>query len=159
MFGALKNLCNNILALDENEVVMSAIKKPEIIKHIIYLNAFDQLFLGGLNVDGEVVGYYRGTSEMMADGESFTFNGLTKRKIQGDAFFFYNTGTFLKSFSVNIKKDGFTIKANDEIDDKRFNTLTEKFGQLVGLMDDSKTELGKKILPLVQKFVLTEMLK
>ena len=76
MFGALRNLCNNILALDENEVVMSAIKKPEIIRHIIYLNAFDQLFLGGLNSDGEIVGYYRNSTELMSEGESFTFNGL-----------------------------------------------------------------------------------
>jgi len=159
MFGAIRNLCNNIIALDENEVVMSAIAQPDIKKHIIYLNAFDQLFLGGLNTDGEVVGYYRGTTEIMTAGESFTFNGLTKRKIQGDAFFFYDTGTFLQSFSVNIKKDGFTIKANDDIDDENFNTLTEKFGQLVGLTNDSKTELGHKILPTVQKNILTEMLK
>jgi len=159
MFGAIKNLCNNILALDENEVVMSAIRKPEIIKHIIYLNAFDQLFLGGLNTDGDIVGEYRKTSELFAEGEAFTFNGLTKRKIAGDAYFFYDSGGFLKSFSVSIKKDGFTIKANDEIDDPNFNTLTEKFGQLVGLTNESKTELGKKILPDVRRLALEKMLK
>jgi len=104
MFGAIRNLCNNILALDENEVVMSAIRKPEIKRHIIYLNAFDQLFLGGLNSDGEIVGYYRNTTELMSEGDSFTFNGLTKRKIAGDAYFFYDSGGFLRSFSVSINK-------------------------------------------------------
>lgn len=160
MFGAIRNLCNNIIALDENEVVMSAIRKPEIKRHIIYLNAFDQLFLGGLNSDGEIVGTYRSTTEMMSDGESFTFNGLTKRKIEGDAYFFYDTGGFLRSFSVSIKKDGFTIKANDEIDDEFFGTLTEKYGKnLIGLTDESKTELGVKIIPLCQKFIRSEVLK
>jgi len=160
MFGALRNLCNNIIALDENEVVMSAIRKPEIKRHIIYLNAFDQLFLGGLNSDGEIVGTYRSTTEMMSEGESFTFNGLTKRKIEGDAYFFYDTGGFLRSFSVSIKKDGFTIKANDEIDDEFFGTLTEKYGKnLIGLTDESKTDLGKKIIPFCQKFILGQVLK
>jgi len=159
MFGAIRTLCNNIIALDENEVVMSAIRKPEIKRHIIYLNAFDQLFLGGLNSDGEIVGTYRSTTEMMSEGESFTFNGLTKRKIKGDAYFFYDTGGFLRSFSVSIKKDGFTIKANDEIDDEFFGTLTEKYGKnLIGLTDESKTELGFKIIPLCQKFIRSEVL-
>lgn len=160
MFGALRNLCNNIIALDENEVVMSAIRKPEIKRHIIYLNAFDQLFLGGLNSDGEIVGTYRSTTEMMSEGESFTFNGLTKRKIEGDAYFFYDTGGFLRSFSVSIKKDGFTIKANDEIDNEFFGTLTEKYGKnLIGLTNESKTELGVKIIPFCQKFIRSEVLK
>lgn len=160
MFGALRNLCNNILALDENEVVMSAIKKPEIIRHIIYLNAFDQLFLGGLNSDGEIVGTYANRTEALTASESFTFNGLTKRKIAGDAYFFYDSGGFLRSFSVSIKKNGFTIKANDEIDDEFFGSLTEKYGKnLIGLTDESKTELGIKILPMVRKFVLGEVLK
>ena len=124
------------------------------------MNAFDQLFLGGLNSDGEIVGTYRSTTEMMSDGESFTFNGLTKRKIEGDAYFFYDTGGFLRSFSVSIKKDGFTIKANDEIDDEFFGTLTEKYGKnLIGLTDESKTELGVKIIPLCQKFIRSEVLK
>ena len=160
MFGVIRNLCNNILALDENEVVMSAIKKPEIIRHIIYLNAFDQLFLGGLNSDGEIVGTYANRTEALTASESFTFNGLTKRKIAGDAYFFYDSGGFLRSFSVSIKKNGFTIKANDEIDDEFFGSLTEKYGKnLIGLTDESKTELGIKILPMVRKFVLGEVLK
>jgi hypothetical protein len=160
MFGALRNLCNNIIALDENELVMSAIKKPEIKRHIIYLNAFDQLFLGGLNSDGEIVGTYANRTEALTASESFTFNGLTKRKIAGDAYFFYDSGGFLRSFSVSIKKDGFTIKANDEIDDEFFGSLTEKYGKnLIGLTDESKTELGVKILPMVRKFVLGEVLK
>lgn len=160
MFGAIRNLCNNIIALDENQVVMEAIKKSKIIRHIIYLNTFDQLFLGGLNADGEIVGEYRKTSELFAEGEAFSFNGLTKRKIAGDAYFFYDSGGFLRSFSVSIKKDGFTIKANDEIDDELFGSLTEKYGKnLIGLTDESKTELGQKILPMVRKFIRSRVLK
>ncbi len=160
MFGSIRKLCDNILALDENEVVMSAIRKPEIKRHIIYLNAFDQLFVGGLNADGDIVGTYANYTESVNSSKSFTFNGLTKRKIAGDAYFFYDSGGFLRSFSVSIKKDGFTIKANDEIDDEFFGTLTEKFGKnLIGLTDESKTELGVKILPMVRKFVLESVLK
>lgn len=160
MFGAIRNLCNNILALDENEVVMSAIRKPEIKRHIIYLNAFDQLFLGGLNSDGEIVGTYANYTEAVNSSKSFTFNGLTKRKIAGDAYFFYDSGGFLRSFSVSIKKDGFTIKANDEIDDEFFGSLSEKYGKnLIGLMDESKTDLGQKIIPLCQKIILGQVLK
>ena len=160
MFGSIRKLCDNILALDENEVVMSAIRKPEIKRHIIYLNAFDQLFVGGLNADGDIVGTYANYTESVNSSKSFTFNGLTKRKIAGDAYFFYDSGGFLRSFSVSIKKDGFTIKANDEIDDEFFGSLTEKYGKnLIGLTDESKTELGVKILPMVRKFVLGEVLK
>ncbi len=160
MFSAIRNLCDNILVLDENEAVMSAIRKPEIKRHIIYLNAFDQLFVGGLNADGDIVGTYANYTESVNSSESFTFNGLTKRKIARDAYFFYDSGGFLRSFSVSIKKDGFTIKANDEIDDEFFGSLTEKYGKnLIGLTDESKTELGVKILPMVRKFVLGEVLK
>lgn len=34
MFSAIRNLCNNILALDENEAVMSAINKKQIFRDI-----------------------------------------------------------------------------------------------------------------------------
>lgn len=85
---------------------------------------------------------------------------MTKRKIAGDAYVFYDSGGFLRSFSVSIKKDGFTIKANDEINDEFFGSLTEKYGKnLIGLTDESKTEMGIKILPMVRKFVLSEVLK
>lgn len=160
MFGAIRNVCENILSLDENEVVMTAIRKPEVKRYIVYLNAFDQLFLGGINSDGDVIGFYSSTTESLSVGESYTFNGLTKRKIEGDAYFFYDTGGFLKSFSVSIKKDSFTIKANDEIDDEFFGTLTEKFGKnLIGLTNESINDLGKKILPMAQEFVRKQALK
>jgi hypothetical protein len=159
MFGAIRKLCDNIQKLDEDKLFVSAVKKPEIIKHIIYLNAFDQLFLGGLDADGEIVGTYSSFTESLRDEESFTFNGLTKRKIAGDAYFFYDSGGFLKSFKVEIKKDGFVIKANDSIDDQNFDSLTEKFGKLVGLTDESKSELGTKMLPSLRELVLAEVLK
>lgn len=159
MFGAIRKLCDNIQKLDETKLFVSVVKKPEIIKHIIYLNAFDQLFLGGLNADGEIVGTYSGFTESLRSEEAFTFNGLTKRKIAGDAYFFYDSGSFLKSFKVEVKSDGFVIKANDSIDDENFDSLEAKFGKLVGLTNESKTELGIKMLPSLRKLVLAEMLK
>lgn len=160
MFGAIRKVCNNIISLDENKIFVDAAKTPEIKKYIIYLNAFDQLFLGGINSDGEIIGTYSNASDSLRSSESFTFNGLTKRKIAGDAYFFYDTGSFLKSFSVSIKKDGFTIKANDQIEDEHFGSLTEKFGKkIIGLTDESKAELGIKMLPILSRLVRSEVLK
>lgn len=157
-FQKLFDLCDRIKSIDETEVFVETIKESAVKTHIIYLNAFDQLFLGGLNADGEIVGRYALSTQSIYEGASFTFKGLTKRKIRGDAYFFYDKGGFLKSFSVSIKKNGFTIVAQDEIEDQFYDTLTEKFGKsILGLTNESKSELGLKMLPTLRKMVRSKV--
>ena len=159
MFGAIKKALENIINLDETELFIQCVRVPAITDHIIYLNTFDQLFLGGINTDGNLIGTYSLVTELIAGNEIFAYGGLTKQKTAGSPYFFYDSGNFIESFQVRIVKDGFVITAIDDIEDERFDTLSQKFGKkLIGLTESSKADLGLKMKPILVKIIRTKIL-
>ena len=159
MFGVVRKVLENIMNLNEDELFIELVRVPSITEHIIYLNTFDQLFVGGLNTDGNLIGTYSPVTEALTSGQSFNYQGLTKQKTAGSPYFFYDSGNFIESFTVKIVNGGFVISANDDIDDPLFDTLSQKFGKkLIGLSANSKFELGLKMLPLLNKIIRTKIL-
>lgn len=156
MFEQLKRLAENTINLDVNEISVSVFQIPEIKQFIIRLNRVEQLYNEGLDVNDRVIGTYSYTTALMAGEESYIFNGLVSTKKLGEPYTLFDTGQFYDSFRVDIKKDGFVIVANTVKDD---GDLVDKFGEILGLTDNSKDELGQKMLPFLQSAIRESILK
>ena len=93
MFGVVRKVLENIMSLNEEELFIELVRVPSITEHIIYLNTFDQLFVGGLNTDGNLIGTYSPVTEALTSGQSFNYQGLTKQ----EARIFFTTLVILSS--------------------------------------------------------------
>lgn len=139
MLGALFNLIDKVKALDAEKIVINLIFKDEIRTFILDLNRQKQLFEKGEDTQGNVLGEYSGWTEEITGG----------RKKAGTHYTLLDTGEFYKSFDVAVYSDNsFVIEADTLKDDG--TDLARKFGQdILGLSDDSRGELIKKLLPLI----------
>lgn len=149
----LSRLINNVSNLTVNSIAFEVFKRKEIQEFIIDLNTEGQLFAKGIGVDGEVVGFYSLTTELISRGRS----GKGFPKGFNDPYNFYNTGDFFRSFRIRVTKTGFIIGA-DTADLEQDNIIRDE-KQILGLTDESKAQLVKKILPLLVKQVREELLK
>lgn len=137
-------MVENAQQLSINKISVEVYKRQEVISIILKGNRTNQL-AKGLDAEGRVVGIYSKMTDIMNDGKVFTFDGQSYSKIEGEPYNFIDTTEFFTSFAIRILPDGFIIIANDEKDD---GSLTEKYGsQLLGLTDESKSELAQKIVP------------
>lgn len=157
MFGALKKLAENTINLNVTELSVSVFSLPDIKQFIIRLNRVDQLYLEGLDVNDKIIGTYSYTTAVMAGEESYIFNGLVSSKKVGEPYTLYDTGVFYESFKVIVGKDGFTITANTTKDNG--DDLVDKFGEILGLTENSKYELGQKMLPFIIEAARESILK
>lgn len=156
MFEQLKRLAENTINLNATELTVSVFAIPEIKQFIIRLNRIEQLYLQGLDVSDNVIGTYSYTTSLLAGEDSFIFNGIVSHKGFGEPYTLYDTGVFYESFKVIVSKDGFTISANTSKED---GDLVDKFGEILGLTQNSKDELAQKIIPLLQESVRKAILK
>lgn len=156
MFEQLKQLAENTINLNVNELSVSVFSLPEIKQFIIRLNRVEQLYLEGLDANDKIIGTYSYTTALAAGEESYIFNGLVSHKKIGEPYTLYDTGVFYQSFKVIISSDGFTISANTSKDD---GDLIDKFGEILGLTQQSKDELGQKMLPFLIESIRESILK
>jgi len=155
MLDSLKRLAENTINLDVNTVSVSVFAIPKIKQFIIRLNRIEQLYKEGLDVDDNVIGTYSYTTALLNGEESYIFNGLVSRKEVGEPYTLYDSGVFYDSFRVDIKKDGFVIVANTSKED---GDLVDKFGEILGLTENSKYELGQKMLPILRESIRRSIL-
>ncbi len=149
MFGALKNLANNVINLQANELSVSVFAIPEIKQFILRLNKFEQLYSEGVDANDKIIGTYSYTTALYAGEETYIYNGVPSTKKYGEPYTLYNTGEFYASFNVRILPDGFTIVANtDKVDGDIL-----RFGEILGLTTNSKNELAQKMLPFLQSAI------
>lgn len=149
MFDQLKNLANNIINLQTNELSVSVFAMPEIKQFILRLNKFEQLYSEGVDVNDKVIGTYSYTTALYSGEETYIYNGVPSTKKYGEPYTLYDTGEFYASFSVRILADGFTIVANtDKVDGDIL-----RFGEILGLTTNSKNELAEKMLPYLQRAI------
>lgn len=118
----------------------------EVQDYIIYLNRHEQLFLKGETVEGDLTGFYSLKTQFITEGKGYTSEGVTKYKKAGDPFFFLDTNDFFNSFKVKVGNEYFTIEANDKKDD---GYLSEKYGHIIGLSEESKSKLVEFIKPYI----------
>lgn len=155
MFEQLKKIAENTINLDVNEVSVSVFHLQQIKQFIIRLNRVEQLYLEGLDVNDRVIGTYSYTTALLSGEESYIFNGLVSNKKLGEPYTLYDEGVFYESFKVIVGKDGFTIEADTDKGDK---DLME-YGEILGLTENSKYELGQKIYPYIIEAVRESILK
>jgi hypothetical protein len=139
MLGKIFKLCDNIINLDANKIVINVIFKDEVRSFILDLNRINQLYDKGEDIQGDVIGEYSRFTEEITKG----------RKKAGAHYTLYDTGAFYKSFDVAVySDDSFTIEADSIKEDG--TDLTRKFGKgILGLSSESKGKLVEKIIPLV----------
>lgn len=87
---------------------------------------------------------------MLTKGQTFGYGGASGRKTKraGEPIFLLDEGDFYRSFKVKVLDDGFTIQADAIKDDG--TDLVQQYGKdILGLTNESKSEIIKKILPMV----------
>jgi hypothetical protein len=146
MLGKLFNLCDKVIKLDENIIFVQVCLEDNVQEYIVGLNRYDQLYQQGINVDGNVVGYYTKLTEELSGG----------KKKAGDEYNFFDSGDFYQSFRVNVYSSGeFTIDAKTQKSD---GDISEKFERksgapILGLTKESKGKLIEFILSYIIKQV------
>lgn len=161
MFDQVKRLAQNVINLNENELSLSVFMIPAIQQYIIRLNRFEQLYMKGLDVNDNIIGVYSETTGKFTAGETFIFNGVPSTKREGEHFTLYNEGEFYDSFKLIITNDGVLITANTIKEDDYTGEKTDllQYGDILGLTEDSKYELGQKMLPFLIQAIREAILK
>lgn len=140
MFGRLSKVLKNVAALDQSKILVRIWKDKEVQTFIVDLNRVDQLLKKGVDSLGDVFGLYA------SDQGTVSFKGTTKNKKRNSPISLLDTGSFYKSFDVKLLSSGFKITANDKKDD---DSLTDIYGkEILGLTNENRDELAKKILPI-----------
>lgn len=141
MFEKLLTLTDNVKKLAPDKVLVRVLFESEIRLFILDLNKQKQLFDKGITAEGNIAGYYSAFTEEITKG----------RKRAGDHYTFFDTGEFYRSFDVAVYSDGeFLIEANTIKEDG--TDLQQKYrkeGNILGLTDESKSELIHKIYPAI----------
>ncbi len=156
MLDALFNITKNVKSLDIDEILIDIYQTDILDEYIIDLNRVNQLFLEGVDSENNIIGFYSEKTEIITQNETFTFKGLSSTKKRGNRFTLYDTGRFYRSFRIKITNEGFSIMADDSLEDG--GSLTDKYGpDIIGLTDESKAELAKKVVPYVREYVLNAL--
>jgi len=133
------------MTLEASEVFSAS----DVQEFIIKLNRTNQIFIDGETVDGYNIGVYSALTASLNQGRVFTLDGVSKTKRAGGNMFLLDEGDFFRSFKVIVKNDGFEIYADDK--SKYDQPLEKRFGKLVGLSEDSKSQLREFIRPYIIK--------
>lgn len=147
MLKRVEEIRNKMKKLNANSLAMTVFVLPQIKQYIIKLNLVDQLYNQGIDVNDHVIGTYSYTTAL-ANGENhYIYNGLVSVKKFGEPYTLFQEGDLYESFNLVYRKDGFVITADTQKPDKDLMD----YGEILGLTEESKNELAKKILPLLQK--------
>tara|TARA_R110000803_G_scaffold101732_1_gene169722 strand:- start:73 stop:597 length:525 start_codon:yes stop_codon:yes gene_type:complete len=149
-FEAIKQLTNRVAKLDEGQILKAYVSNKKIQEFILNLNRVDQLFVDGIQSDGNPLtsgsvtgqttpGVYSKYTEKINQGKSFSFGGQSKGKIAGERYFLYNEGEFFSTFVIIPLDDGFEIDANPikQTDDGPLPMFEEYGKNILGLTDES----------------------
>jgi hypothetical protein len=154
MFGRFQRLIDNIDRLDKNVIFLDIISRDNVQKFIIDLNRFDQIFDAGVDAEGNPLPEYSPSTAFFSSDDVFTatnFNGetLSQQKEAGESWFLFASGKLYNSFVVNVDGGGFTIDNTGTVKVGKDTSVDYKLFDILGLTDESKTELTEKILPMV----------
>jgi hypothetical protein len=142
----LSKLVSNIQSISINTLAFEVFKTSRVQELIIDLNREGQLFAKGVGVDGDIVGYYSLMTSLINPSKKFN----TK-------YTFKDTGQMFSSFRVRVDKNGFVIDADaDKLVD---SDIIGKESEILGLTDESKTELIQEIAPLLVKEIKKQILQ
>jgi hypothetical protein len=153
-FGKLSNLVENRMKLTTMSVMRFSFTDRGVQELVLDLNRDYQLFSEGVDADGNIVGYYTKFTEQMYQGQSFR----GKQKMEGEKYFFLDTGSLFDSFFIRVADDGIIIGSTD-IEKLSDNRYISDVADLLGLTTESKEAVIIEILPNLRAFILNTLLK
>lgn len=141
-----------IKRIDINRILRVILKDSNTTKYVLDLNRLDQLFIQGIQSDGNFLesnntteGVYSQATVVITQEERgsirFTYEGVTKAKVAGERYMLYDTGEWYRSFKLLINNQDFEIKANTTIGDGNTNVFQEYGENVVGLTEKSIVKL------------------
>jgi hypothetical protein len=139
LFGRLKEVLNNVIELDVNNIMFMYFHGNEGVKdEVIRLNTDEQLFNKGIDSVGRelesIGGSYSDVTILFKRSDGLPFDRVT----------LFSTGEFYESFIVKAQKDGILIEANTFKDGQ---DLQNRWGDnIIGLTESSLYELVEYIL-------------
>jgi hypothetical protein len=133
-FNELAIKLNNIIYFSK-KFCLAIVKEDD--EEILDLNR-GQLFEGKQADGTDIEGGYSRYTEAINEGETFEFNGKTKRKNFNETYFLKDTGEFYDSFKLETKEESFVISANTQKPD---NNLLIYGKNLVGLTKENLQNL------------------
>jgi len=140
VLGKLKNICNNIIALDRDEILLNIFdRNTQLNDDILQLNK-DQLYDLGITADGKDLGGYAPYTLEYKEHEA----GKLGRDTRSDHITLKDTGAFYDSFKLRSDIGGFIISA----DTKKEDTDLITFGKILGLTNENKGTLRGWVKPL-----------
>lgn len=149
---SIKALAINVTKLNEDDVYSKVVNTPEVKREAVRLNTQVQLYERGENTLGQKMrSFFARFGRYYAD---FTINEkqiksqVTDRVTLRDTGAFYNT--FKARFDGELKLTADTNKDGEDLQDT--------WGQVVGLNEDTKSELVKTIKPKVIDYVKSKVL-
>jgi hypothetical protein len=143
-----------IKRIDVNKILRGILKDKAVKKFVLDLNRKDQLFLKGEQSDGNFLessnstpGVYSFATIEIIKAErgsaSFTFDGLTKEKKEGERYTLYDSGEWYRSFKLLVGNTEFELQASTTIGNSNTNVFEEYGKNVVGLSGDSIIKLTK----------------
>jgi len=145
MFGALDNILNKAMNLNESEGWLFVIDKT-VQDEIIRLNTEDQLEEDGIDSKNRKLGDYTVYTKDLKRQKGQRIDHITLK----------DTGAFYESFRVLVNKSGITIIADDS--SKYDVPLTKSFGlDILGLTEDNKEWLHDFLIERYHEFIKREL--
>ncbi len=155
-FGRLTDFTNKLNEIKRFNLLFYVLDTHTSKEYILFLNRIEQIFNEGIDIEGNIIGVYARSTEIIQGRESFKYgNSKTKRKTAGEPYFLIDSGQLFDSFDVNVKDNEFTISARTV---KASKDLTSKFGEFVGLTNESELKLISYLVPELQKELLKFLL-
>lgn len=145
MFSRLYEVINNAQKLNEGVIFLRIMQRNDVAEFTLDLNRFEQLFMNSVDKEGVELPSYSKLSEDLSFDKIFTYKGKSRRKTRGDAMFLFDEGDFYATFRLTATQDEMIIYA-DTVKENRDLLM---YGDIIGLAENSKNELVKKIRPLV----------
>jgi len=141
-FEAIRKITKKLIRIDANKLINSLLETNQFQSIILNLNRVDQLFLDGIQSDGNPLtsnnstpGVYSNLTQFLNDGVTFSFAGESKQKIEGEPYFLFSDGDFYSTFVIRLGNDYFEIDADPIRDD---TNIFEEFGrEILGLTDEN----------------------
>lgn len=125
---------------NKNTLINHVLSIKEVQDLIIWLNQEVQLFQKGINADGDIIGFYSLSTQL-----------INPQKVAGTPYTLKDTGAFFDSFNIELGENEIYITANPI---KGKDNLFEKYGEdILGLTNESKDILS---IP-VQDFLMEKV--
>lgn len=156
-FGKLSDIIENGKSLSIQDGLFFVFSLEGTQEYILYLNRIEQIFEEGVDVEGDIMGFYSYVTERLNYTESFSYKGSSsKRKSAGEPYFLFDTGELFDSFDIEVGRESITISAFTIRDG---DNLIEKFGDFIGLTEESHNKLLEAMQPILVEWVANKLLE